>query len=81
MKAKIVVTLKKKVLDPQGQTIHRSLRRMGRSEVSQVRQGKYFEIEFNLSTDIEATRRLVEEISRDILSNPLIENFEIQEIS
>ena len=81
MKAKVIVRLKEGVLDPQGQTICRSLNRMGHSEVSLVRQGKYFEIELERNTDIETTRRLVEAISQDVLSNPLIESFKIQEIS
>lgn len=81
MKAKVIVKLKDGVLDPQGQTIQRSLNRMGHSEVSGVRQGKYFEIEFNGDIGMEAKQQLVEKISQDVLSNPLVENFEIQEIS
>lgn len=81
MKAKIIVRLKEGVLDPQGQTIRRSLNRMGHSEVSRVRQGKYFEIELNGDADIKTTCQLIEAISQDVLSNPLIESFEIQEIS
>ncbi len=80
MKVKIIVKLKPGVLDPQGQAIQRSLNTMGHSEVIGVRQGKYFEIEFN-GGDSESIRETVREICEEILSNPLIENFEIQEIS
>ena len=75
MKAHVYVTLKTSVLDPQGQTIHNALRKIGYSGVSAVRQGKYFAL--NLadglsSTDAAAT---VERIARDVLTNPVIEEF------
>ncbi|HEX7730736.1 MAG TPA: phosphoribosylformylglycinamidine synthase subunit PurS [Terracidiphilus sp.] len=75
MKAHVYVTLKTSVLDPQGQTIHNALRKIGYSGVSAVRQGKYFAL--NLadglsSADAAAT---VERIARDVLTNPVIEEF------
>lgn len=80
MKVKIIVKLKPGVLDPQGQAIQRSLNIMGHDEVVAVRQGKYFELEFN-GRDQEKVRETALQICDEILSNPLIENYEIQEIS
>lgn len=80
MKSKVIVKLKDGVLDPQGQAILRSLNKMGHQEVVDVRQGKYFELEFQTG-DREALRRLTEEIAEEILSNPLIEKFEVEEIA
>jgi phosphoribosylformylglycinamidine synthase subunit PurS len=81
MKARVIVQLKEGVLDPQGQTIRRSLNKMGHQQVSEVRQGKYFELEFSGLSSEQAIRQLVEEIARNVLSNPIIESFEIEEIS
>lgn len=80
MKAKIIVKLKEGVLDPQGQTIHRSLLKMGHPEIRNVRQGKYFEVEFD-GPDREHACRIASQIAQGVLSNPIIENFEIEEIS
>ena len=75
MKATVVVKRKESVLDPQGETIRRALNKMG-FPVRSVRQGKYFELEFE--GDSEDVERL-ETISRDVLSNPIIETFKILE--
>ncbi|MCZ6877211.1 MAG: phosphoribosylformylglycinamidine synthase subunit PurS [Acidobacteria bacterium] len=80
MKAKVIVRLKDGVLDPQGQTIQRSLNKMGH-EITGLRQGKYFEIQFDCLKDEGAVRKIVEEIARDVLCNPIIETFEIEDIS
>ncbi len=80
MKAKVIVRLKDGVLDPQGQTIQRSLNKMGH-EVTGLRQGKYFEVEIDGLKDESAVRKVVEEIARDVLCNPIIETFEIEDIS
>ncbi len=80
MKAKVIVRLKDGVLDPQGQTIQRTLNKMGH-EVTGLRQGKYFEVHFDGLQDESAVRKLVEEIARDVLCNPIIETFEIEDIS
>ena len=80
MKAKVIVRLKDGVLDPQGQTIQRTLNKMGH-EVTGLRQGKYFEVQFDGLTDESAVRKLVEEIAREVLCNPIIETFEIEDIS
>jgi phosphoribosylformylglycinamidine synthase PurS subunit len=77
MNVKVVVTLKPTVLDPQGITIQRNLETAGISGVSDVRQGKHFDIE--VSDDVaEAERKdLVERLAREVLTNPVIENYEI----
>jgi len=75
MKAHVYVTLKSSVLDPQGQTIHNALRKIGFAQVSAVRQGKYFALNLadNLSSD--EARTQVEQIAREVLTNPVIEDF------
>lgn len=78
MKAKVVVRLKEGVLDPQGTAIRRALTRIGHERVTSVRQGKYFEIEFEGETDADALRSQTEEIARKVLSNPIIEDFRIE---
>ena len=75
MKAHVYVTLKSSVLDPQGQTIHNALRKIGFAGVESVRQGKYFVITFAGGTNAEAARGEVERIARDVLTNPVIEEF------
>ena len=74
MKAFVYVSLKKSVLDPQGKTIHGALRKMGYQGVSDVRQGKYFEVTLD-GLDEESARREVERIAREVLANPVIEEF------
>jgi phosphoribosylformylglycinamidine synthase len=75
MKAHVYVTLKSSVLDPQGQTIQNALRKIGFSDVAGVRQGKYFAVSLadGLSTD--SARTQVERIAREVLTNPVIEEF------
>ena len=75
MKAFVHVALKKTVLDPQGQTICRSLESLGYSGVRDVRQGKCFEIELDASGGIDEVRRQVEKMAREVLTNPVIEEF------
>jgi phosphoribosylformylglycinamidine synthase len=74
MKAYVYVSLKKSVLDPQGKTIHGALRKMGFQSVSDVRQGKYFEVTLDVSDEAQA-RQEVERIAREVLANPVIEEF------
>ncbi|HWX56112.1 MAG TPA: phosphoribosylformylglycinamidine synthase subunit PurS [Verrucomicrobiae bacterium] len=73
MKAYVTVMPKTTVLDPQGKTIHGALRKSGHKGVAGVRQGKFFELEFDSSLDKAATRAEVEKIARDFLTNPVIE--------
>jgi phosphoribosylformylglycinamidine synthase subunit PurS len=75
MKAHVYVTLKTSVLDPQGQTIHNALRKIGFSDVSAVRQGKYFALSLADGLETEAARTQVERIAREVLTNPVIEEF------
>jgi phosphoribosylformylglycinamidine synthase len=75
MKAHVYVTLKTSVLDPQGQTIHNALRKIGFSDVSAVRQGKYFALSLADGLDPQAARTQVERIAREVLTNPVIEEF------
>ncbi len=76
MKAYVYVSLKKSVLDPQGKTIHGALRKMGYQAVADVRQGKYFEIQLNGGLSEAEARSQVERIARDVLANPVIEEFQ-----
>jgi phosphoribosylformylglycinamidine synthase len=75
MKAHVYVSLKKTVLDPQGKTIHGALTKMGYKGVGSVRQGKYFELDLDSGLDKEAARTEVEKIAREVLTNPVIEEF------
>jgi phosphoribosylformylglycinamidine synthase len=77
MRVRVVVTLKPTVLDPQGMTIQRNLDTAGISGVREVRQGKFFEVE--VSDDLVGPDReaVVERLARDVLANPVIENYEI----
>lgn len=74
MKARVFVTLKKTVLDPQGQTILKALAGLGYQSVQDVRQGKVFELQLNGISKDEA-RQQVERVARDVLTNPVIEEF------
>ena len=77
LKARVYVTLKKSVFDPQGKTIHEALRSMGYSQVADVRQGKFFELALE-GVGGESARSLVEEIARKVLSNPVIESCRVE---
>jgi len=75
MKAYVYVTLKKTVLDPQGKTIQGALRKMGYQGVDDVRQGKFFEISLDGGLDRVAAEAEVARIAREVLTNPVIEEF------
>jgi phosphoribosylformylglycinamidine synthase len=75
MKAHVYVTLKRTVLDPQGQTIHGALKRMQYTGVEEVRQGKYFQHTLRWMMEASDARAEVERIARDVLTNPVIEEF------
>ena len=77
MKARVYVTLKQSVFDPQGKTIHDALRSMGYSQVADVRQGKYFELALE-GVEGEPARALAEQIARKVLSNPVIESCRVE---
>ena len=75
MKAHVYVTLKPSVLDPQGQTIQNALRKIGFSDVAGVRQGKYFAVSIADGVSPDSARTQVERIAREVLTNPVIEEF------
>jgi phosphoribosylformylglycinamidine synthase len=75
MKAYVYVTLKRTVLDPQGQTIQGALKKMRYRGVEDVRQGKYFVLTLDDSLDAETAHAEVERIAREVLANPVIEEF------
>ena len=77
MKAKVYVTLKPSILDPQGKTIAHALHTMGYDAITEVRQGKYFEMSLVASSREEAESQ-VREIANRVLSNPVIETFEVE---
>jgi len=72
MKATVIVTLKQTVLDPQGMTIQRSLASLGLTDISDVRQGKIFDIRLT-----EGSREQVERLAKEVLTNPVIEEYRI----
>ena len=78
MKAKVYVTLKPSVLDPQGKAIHHSVELMGFEKVADVRQGKFFEIALDESLSESEAQTAVEKIARDVLANPVIEDYKVE---
>ena len=75
MKAHVYVSLKRTVLDPQGKTIHSALKKMGYKGVADIRQGKYFELSLDSGLDKAAAEKEVERVAREVLTNPVIEEF------
>jgi len=75
MKAYVYVSLKKSVLDPQGKTIQNALNKMGYKGLEEVRQGKYFELTLDGGLSREQAEAEVGRIARDVLTNPVIEEF------
>ncbi len=78
MKVSAIITLKKDVLDPQGKVIHQALDGMGFENISEIRQGKYFEIDVN-ENDPNKAKAVVEDMCKKLLANLVIENFKIIE--
>ncbi len=76
MKAKVYVTLKNGVLDPQGKAIHHALEALGFSGVNDVRQGKYIELDLADGT----TTSDIEDMCRKLLANTVIENFRVETV-
>jgi phosphoribosylformylglycinamidine synthase PurS subunit len=76
-KARVYVTLKRSVFDPQGETIHEALRSLGYAQVASVRQGKFFEVELE-DASAAAARQTVEEIAHKVLANPVIESCRVE---
>jgi phosphoribosylformylglycinamidine synthase len=78
MKARVHVSMKPSVLDPQGQTICAALNGMGHKEILAVRQGKYFELQLTEETGKEAAEKLLDDVAREVLSNPVIEEYRVE---
>jgi phosphoribosylformylglycinamidine synthase len=80
MKAHVYVTLKRSVLDAQGQTVAGALRRMQYNGITDVRQGKYFllTLEDSLAANPAAAQQELERIAREVLTNPVIEDYSLR---
>jgi len=78
MKARVFVTLKSTVLDPQGQTVRSALNGLGHSAIAEVRQGKFFDIALAGGLTREQARNEVETIAHDVLANPVIEEYRVE---
>ncbi len=76
MKVKVIVTLKNGVLDPQGKAIQQTLNGMGYSNVEEVRQGKYFDIDIKENDETKAKAK-IEEMCKKLLANLVIEDYKI----
>ena len=76
MKIKVIITLKNGVLDPQGKAIQQTLNGMNFKNISEVRQGKFFDIEIN-ETDENKAKSQVDEMCKKLLANLVIEDYKI----
>jgi phosphoribosylformylglycinamidine synthase PurS subunit len=77
MKAKVYVSLKPGILDPQGKAIQHSVELLGFGGIADIRQGKYFEIALD-DADEQQARESVARIAREVLSNPIIEDYRVE---
>jgi phosphoribosylformylglycinamidine synthase PurS subunit len=77
MKARVYVTLKPSVFDPQGSVVSEALHTLGYADVQDVRQGKYFELELDAS-DRDAAQARVAEMAARLLANPVIESYRVE---
>ena len=78
MKARVFVSYKTTVLDPQGQTVCAALRSLGHHEISDVRQGKVFDISLSDGVSREEAHKQMETIAHEILANPVIEEYRVE---
>jgi phosphoribosylformylglycinamidine synthase len=78
MKAKVYVTLKPSVLDPQGKAIHHSVELLGFSQIEDIRQGKFFEIALDETISEVDAKDAAEKIARNVLANPVIEDYRVE---
>jgi phosphoribosylformylglycinamidine synthase subunit PurS len=78
MKARVYVTMKPTVLDPHGATIRSALAGLGHTSIAAVRQGKYFEITLEPGTDPQKANAEIDQIARDVLANPVIEEYRVE---
>jgi phosphoribosylformylglycinamidine synthase subunit PurS len=81
MKAKVYVTLKPSVLDPQGKAIHHSVELLGFEQIADIRQGKYFEIALDSALTESQAKETAEKIARDVLANPVIEDYRVEVVN
>jgi phosphoribosylformylglycinamidine synthase len=78
VKAKVYVTLKPSVLDPQGKAIHHSVELLGFGQVTDIRQGKYFEIQLADGLSETEAADIAARIAKDVLANPVIEDYRVE---
>jgi phosphoribosylformylglycinamidine synthase len=78
MKARVFVSLKRTVLDPQGQAVRAALAGLGYAAISEVRQGKFFDLTISDGTSREQARRDVETVAQEVLANPVIEEYRVE---
>jgi phosphoribosylformylglycinamidine synthase len=78
MKARVYVSFKTTVLDPQGQTIHAALAGLGHSSIAAVRQGKFFELTLRPGVDRAGAAAEIDQIAQDVLANPVIEDYRVE---
>jgi phosphoribosylformylglycinamidine synthase PurS subunit len=78
MKARVYVSLKSTVLDPQGQTIRSALNGLGYHNISDVRQGKYFEIAVDAAARRDQAEKDIDTIAHEVLTNPVIEEYRVE---
>ena len=78
MKAKVFVTLKPGILDPQGKAIQHSVELLGFDQIADIRQGKYFEIALDAGATREQAQKDIDTIARDVLTNPVIEEYRVE---
>ena len=78
MRARVFVTPKSTVLDPQGQTVCAALHGLGFAAIAEVRQGKYFEIALASGTQREQAQKDIETIAHEVLANPVIEEYRVE---
>ena len=78
MIARVYVSMKTTVLDPQGQAVRSALNSLGHAAITGVRQGKYFEIQLAQGMDRSKAAEELDRISRDVLSNPVIEEYRVE---
>jgi len=78
MKARVYVSYKSTVLDPQGQTIQSAIQGLGHKTIGAVRQGKFFDIEIQPGTAREQAAEEMDQVARDVLANPVMEDYRVE---
>jgi phosphoribosylformylglycinamidine synthase subunit PurS len=78
MRVRVFVSFKTTVLDPQGQTVRSALQGLGHRTITEVRQGKFFDIRLAEGTDRKQAEEEMDRIARDVLANPVIEEYRVE---